>query len=92
LNSFGYVAFRGSNEETLRLDISCLGAGNKSQTFVHPAPNQPYMVVKDGACPSEAKGLILPGFKIGRESKFICSVGKSDKYSWILVDPNKPVQ
>lgn len=92
LNSFGYAAFRGSNQETLRLDISCLGAGNKSQTFVHPAPNQPYMVVKDGACPSEAKGLILPGFKIGRESKFICSVGKSDKYSWILVDPNKPVQ
>jgi hypothetical protein len=88
LNSFGYAAFRGSNQETLRLDISCLGAGNKSQTFVHPAPIQPYMVVKDGACPSEAKGLILPGFKIGRESKFICSLGKSGKYSWTLIDAN----
>jgi len=90
LNSFGYVAFRGSNEETLRLDISCLGAGNKSQTFVHPAPIQSYMVVKDGVCPSEATGLVLPGFKIGRDSKFICSMNNSGKYSWTLVDPNKP--
>jgi hypothetical protein len=90
LNSFGYVAFRGSFKETLRIDISCLGAGDKSQTFVHPAPNQPYFVVKDGACPDEAKGLILPGFKVGRESKFICSADNSGKYSWTLVDPNKP--
>lgn len=90
LNSFGYVAFRGSFKETLRIDISCLGAGDKSQTFVHPAPNQPYFVVKDGACPDEAKGLILPGFKIGRESKFICSADNSGKYIWTLVDPNKP--
>ena len=90
LNSFGYVAFRGSFKETLRIDISCLGAGDKSQTFVHPAPNQPYFVVKDGACPDEAKGLILPGFKVGRESKFICSADNSGKYIWALVDPNKP--
>ena len=90
LNSFGYVAFRGSFKETLRIDISCLGAGDKSQTFVHPAPNQPYFVVKDGACPDEAKGLILPGFKVGRESKFICSADNSGKYIWTLVDPNKP--
>ena len=90
LHSFGYVAYIGSNQETLRLVISCLAAGETSMTFVHPAPNQAYMVVKGGVCPSDANGLIFSGTKVGRESKFICSADNSGKYIWTLVDPNKP--
>jgi len=90
LHSFGFAAYIGSSQETLRLDISCLAAGETSMTFVHPAPNQAYMVVKGGVCPSDANGLIFPGTKVGRESKFICSADNSGKYIWTLVDPNKP--
>ena len=90
LNSFGFVAFRGSNEETLRLEISCLAAGNKTQTFVHPKPLNPYFVVKGGACPSEVKGQTLAGYPKGREFSFICVANNSGSYTWSQVDPSKP--
>jgi hypothetical protein len=90
LNSFGYAAFRGSNQETLRLVVSCLAAGEKSQTFVHPGPLNPYIVARGGPCPSEVKGRTLAGYPKSRESNFICLANSSGSNTWSQIDPNKP--
>lgn len=82
LHSFGSVSYRGYKEEVLKIEISCSGAGNYSEEFLHPAPPMEFSVIEDGPCSEDNLGKAFPSLK-SQQIELTCLKNAEGKLVWV---------
>lgn len=90
LNGFGYVSYKSSKNEELKLEISCLGSGDFSSTFFHPAPKILLNVVEEAKCPSSYKDQTLPSIKPAN-LELTCKEDSRGDFTWTSIPKMKVV-
>jgi hypothetical protein len=84
LNGYGYVSYKGSKNEELRLEISCLGSGNYTSTFSHPAPKVLLNVIEEAKCPASYRDQTLPSLKPANLD-LTCKQDSLGNFTWTSV-------
>ncbi|CAB4343145.1 MAG: hypothetical protein F2851_05995 [Actinobacteria bacterium] len=84
INGYGYVSYKGSKNEELTLEISCLGSGNYTSAFFHPAPKVLLNVTEEAKCPASYKDQTLPSLKPAN-LELTCKEEPIGNFTWTSV-------
>jgi len=84
LHGYGYVSYKGSKNEELKLEISCLGSGNYTSTFLHPAPKVLLNITEEAKCPASYKDQTLPSLKQAN-LELTCKEAPTGNFTWTSV-------